>query len=304
MIETLVIEFERVTKYPITNFFQKVVSFFNNSYPEVQKYYGGISETIDNEHLTLLDEIDKDCKDLLAQFKNFSNKLNSCGYWELMEYINNIQIAIEKTKKLPKFFRTSLTKRGYKPYIQVSSSVGNNRTMEDVADAVREVNRDNTQWVDLMHGNDMHEYDWEIDELTSLNVFVNNRTEVVVSTILDQPIGKRVYGRDILRKITISDNDLKLVEYQDNVEQKCNILLELTRRDIPEYPLMGKNIGISDINQFSYPMLVSEIQSTFMQNDLFQYVNVTDISLSNGDLSVTVDIKTKYDYKTEKKVVI
>lgn len=304
MIETIVIEFERVTKYPITKFLEKVTSFFNNSYPVIRKYYGGVFETIDNKHLTLLDELDNDCKDILSQFKNFSNKLNSCGYWELMDYINNIQIAIEKTKKLPKFLRTSLTKRGYKPYIQVSSSVGNNRTVEDVADAVREVNIDNTQWVDLMRGNDMHEYDWSIDELTPLNVFVNNRTEVVVQTILDQPIGKRVYGRDILRKITISDNDLELVEYQDNIEQKCDILLELTRRDIPEYPLLGKNIGISDYKQFSYPMLVTEVQSTFMQNDLFQYVNVTDISFNNGDLVMSVDIKTKYDYKTEKKIVI
>lgn len=93
----------------------------------------------------------------------------------------------------------------------------------------KNLNRDNYNWVDLMLSNDLNEGDWEIDKLTPLNVLINNTVDVVVTTILDQPIGKRIYGKDINRKITFVDNDLDIKIWQDNIEQKCDILLSLKR---------------------------------------------------------------------------
>ena len=153
----------------------------------------------------------------------------------------------------------------------------------------------------------MNEGDWEIDKLTPMNVLVNNQVDVVVTTILDQPIGKRIYGKDIARKITFQSNDLVIVEFQANVEQKCDILLELNRGDVPENMLFGKNSKlITGVNTktFAYPELVSDIQNNFLQNDLFEYAVITDFAYDNGSMTITVEIKTKYDYKTEKKIVI
>lgn len=306
-METIIIEFEKVTKYPLIQFLTKYRSFMINSYPAINRYFSGQVEGIDNSHLITLKELTIECKDVMAQFKNFANKFATCGYWELMEYLDDLNDTIEKINKLPKFRRTALTKRGYQPYVVVASSVGGYRTMEDVANSVKQINQDNTNWVDLMLNNDLNEVDWEIDKLTPINVFVNNRVDVVVTTILDMPIGKRIYGRDIARKITFKDNDLLLVEYQANVEQKCNILLELNRGDVPENMLFGKNSNLTTgvtTKQFSYPELVQDIQNNFLQNDLFEYAVVTDFKFNNGDLFCTVEIKTKYDYKTEKKIVI
>ena len=61
--------------------------------------------------------------------------------------------------------------------------------------------------------------------------------------------------------------------------------------------------GVS-YKQFAYPELVTDIQNNFIQNDLFEYANVIDFSYSNGSMNITVQIKTKYDYKTEKKIAI
>jgi hypothetical protein len=306
-LENIVLEFERVTKYPLVSFFTKYRDFMINSYPEIDRFFSGKVEGIDNSHLVALKELTSECKDVLAQFKNFSNKFSKCGYWELMEYIDDLNTTIEKINKLPKFRRTSLTKKGYQPVVQVSSSVGGFRTMEDVANSVKQLNQDNSNWVDLMLSNDLNEGDWEIDELTPIDVFVNNRTDIVVTTILDQPIGKRIYGKDIKRKIEFDENDLVRVEYQENVDQKCIILLKLNRGDVPENMLFGKNmnaIGGVSVKAFSYPELISGIEANFMQNDLFEYVYVREFTFENGDVYATIDIKTKYDYKTEKKIVI
>lgn len=305
-METIIIEFEKVTKYPLIQFLTEYRDFMLNSYPAINRYFSGETEGIDNSHLVTLKKLTSECKDVLAQFKNFANKFSTCGYWELMDYIDDLNNTIEKINKLPKFRRTSLTKRGYQPYIQVSGSVGGYRTMEDVANSVKEINQDNTNWIDLMLNNDLNEVDWEIDKLKPINVFVNNRTDVVVTTILDQPIGKRIYGKDIARKITFKDNDLLIVEYQENIEQKSDILLELNRGDVPENMLFGKNKDLlgTAIKQFSYPEVVSDISNNFLQNNLFEYAVVKSFNFDNGSMTMTVEIKTKYDYKTEKKIVI
>lgn len=308
MIETVVIEFQKVTKYPLIDFLTRYRDFMLNSYPSINRYFSGETVSIDNSHLNDLKRLTSDCKDVLIQFKNFSNKFSNCGYWELMDIIDDLNNTIEKINKLPKYRRTSLTKRGYQSYIQVASDIGGFRTIEDVANSIKEVSGENTSWIDLMLSNDMNESDWEIDKLSSINVMINNTNDIVVTSILDMPIGERIYGKDIERKISFQNNDLSIVEFKSNVEQKCDILMELNRGDVPENVMFGKNYnlikGVSAAG-FAYPELVTDIRNNFLQNDLFEYANVIDFSHDgNGNMYVSVEIKTKYDYKTKKKVVI
>lgn len=306
MISTLILEFEKITKYPLTDFILKSKNFFSNSYSEIDRYFSGITNSIDNSHLIFLKEITQEINIITAHFNNFANKFSSCGYWELMEYLDELKSVIEKIHKLPKFKRTSLTKRGYQPVIQVESSVGGLKTVEDLADSVNSTNSENANWIDLMLANDFNEDDWDIEKLSSMTVVINTG-DVMVRSILDQPIGKRIYGKDIYRKITFSNNDLLTVEYHDNIDQKCDILLEVNRGDVPEDKLFGKNLfAISGVNlkAFSYPELLSNIQDLFAQNDLFEYARVSNFSTEGDKAMITVEIKTKYDYKTEKRVTI
>lgn len=306
-MESIVIEFQEVTKYPLVDFLTQYRNFMLNSFPEIDRYFSGETSSIDNSHLIALKNLTTESSNCMAQFKNFANKFDKCGYWELMEYIGDLEDTIEKINKLPKFRRTSLTTKGYQAVIQVASSVGGFRTMEDVANSVKQLNNDNSNWVDLMLSNDLNEVDWEIDELKPINLFINNTIDVVVTTILDQPIGKRIYGKDINRKVTFVDNDLDIKIWQDNIEQKCDILLSLKRGDVPENMLFGQNasltIGVTS-KSFAYPELVKNLQNTFLQNDLFQYVEVTKFDLSEGSMNIYCEIKTKYDYKTERKIVV
>jgi len=305
-MEKIVLEFERITKYPLLAFLVFYRDFMVMSYPSIDDYFSGRAETIKNEHLVKLKLLDTECITVMAYFKTFANKFNTCGYWELMETIQNLNDTIEKIRKLPKFRRTSLTFRNYKPVIQVEDSVGSFKTVEDTA---REINQkqvdDNYDWVDIMLNNDWNEWDWEIDRPRKVSVFINNNTQVVVTTILEQPIGEKVYGKDLHRKITIveDDADLDRVIYKENIQQKCDILLKLQRGDVPENRLFGttKLIG-QNVNNFSYPILVSDIINNFMQNDLFDYVTPLNFSFSNGSLQAEINIKTKYNYDVTKTI--
>jgi len=158
-----------------------------------------------------------------------------------------------------------------------------------------------------MINNDMEETDWEIDELKNIDVFISNKNDIVVTTILDQPIGDRIYGKDIARVINLIDNDLEIKSGKLNVEQKCDILLNLNRGDVPENMLFGKNqsiyTGVS-VKQFLYPVLVQDLQDNFLQNDLFESISVNSFNFDGDSMNVVCGIKTKYDYATEKTLPI
>ena len=306
MIESIVIEFEKVTKYPLLDFMREYRDFMKYSYGAVERYFSGVVESIDNEHINALKKVTSDTQDVLQQFKNFANKFEKCGYWELMDFIDDLNTTMEKINKLPKFKRTVLSKRGYTNTVETKSTVGGFRTMDDVANEVNARTSDNYGWVDFMLNNDMDEVDWEIDKLSGVNVYYSKR-KINVTTIVDMPFGKRVYGKDFCRKIAFTDNDFKLVSEENNIEQKCDILLSVKQGDVPENMLFGVNPFFLGGNVASNNILeiVRQIQAVFQQNDLFESAYVTNIKYDdNGNMNIAVNIKTRYEYCIDKQITL
>ena len=297
MIANIANEFEKITKFELLDFFQKYRDFLQDDYPEVYAYYSGDSESVDTKKINKLFELLKLSINLSRTFQTFSGKLGNVGYWELQQYCQDLRDNLEKITKLPKYCRTAKTSRGYKSYIQISEEIGGFKTIQDVSNKV------NISEQEIILNNDLEESEYEIDELSNITLLINNKSDIVVNTILEQPVGEKIYGKDINRKITFVDNDLDIVEYIENIEQKCNILLELNKGDIPEFPQLGKNIitGVSHGN-YNYAELLSDLKNNFYQDDIFKDINIVDIKFDNGDVQVTCEISTKYTYSTTKNL--
>lgn len=292
-------EFENITKFALLQYFQDYRDFLQNDYSDVYAYYSGSSESIDSSKINKINSLLTRSNNLTRTFQTFAGKLGNVGYWELQQYCQDLKDTLERISKLPKYLRTSKSCRGYKPFIQVSEDVGGMRTIQDVADKIGNITEQ-----ELILNNDLEEENYEIDKLSQITAFVNNQNNVVVTTIMEQPIGQKIYGKDINRKITFSDNDLSVVEYESNIEQKCDVLLGLVRGDIPEFPALGKNIPISSYSNFNYAELISDLKDNFLQDDMFENIEIVDIDVKNGDIFVTCNIKTKYVYSTTKSVKI
>lgn len=293
-------EFQNITKFDLLQFFTDYRDFLQNDYPDVYSYYSGETESIDVNKLNSLSSLLSKCNDLTRTFQTFAGKLGNVGYWELQQYCQDLKDTLERINKLPKYCRTSKSCRGYKPYIQVNEDIGGMKTTQDLSEQLGDISE-----AELILNNDLKEEDWEIDKLSQVTAFIDNSTNLVVDTIIEQPIGKKIYGCDINRKISFSDNDLSIVKYEDNVEQKCEILMELNKGDVPEMPNFGKNVisGNSYAN-YNYAELISDIQDNFLQNPLFYSVDIVDINYRESDIYVTCEIKTKYVYSTTKSVKI
>ena len=292
-------EFENITKFALLQYFQDYRDFLQNDYSDVYAYYSGSSESIDSSKINKINSLLTRSNNLTRTFQTFAGKLGNVGYWELQQYCQDLKDTLERISKLPKYLRTSKSCRGYKPFIQVSEDVGGMRTIQDVADKIGNITEQ-----ELILNNDLEEENYEIDKLSQITAFVNNQNNVVVTTIMEQPIGQKIYGKDINRKITFSDNDLSVVEYESNIEQKCDVLLGLVRGDIPEFPTLGKNISIGSYSNFNYAELISDLKDNFLQDDMFENIEIVDIDVKDGDIFVTCNIKTKYVYSTTKSVKI
>lgn len=301
MFADIAISFQNITKFDLRQYFIDYRDFLTNDFPDVNNYYAGKTETIDAAKIKRLKDLIARSRNLLQQFSTFATKFSNVGFWELQQYCQDLNETLERITKLPKYNRVSKSPRGYKPYIQASYSVGGMRTMEDVA---REIGETTTE-SELILNNDLEEENYDIDKLSNINALVNNTSGVVVDTILETPVGNRVYGRDIQRKIEIDGNDLKIVEWEDNVEQKVEILLMLEQGDIPEIPNLGRAvIEGSNYRDYNYTELLTDLRNVFYQDDLFAYVGITDVSYKDGDISVNVEVNTKYIYSTTKTITL
>ena len=303
-METILRDFLSVTNYPIVSFLTKYVEFSQNNYSDIYSYFSGEKDDVSQESIANMNWLLSECSRIMSIFKSFENKLNNCGYWELMELIDDITTELEKLKKTPKYARTVKTKTSYKRTVQYNSQIGGGVTVEDIASDL--TMQESTEWQSILQENDIKEFDWEIDKIRSVNAFTSG-SFTPASTIIDQPIGDRVYGSDIYQVIGFKDGDLILVTGKANLEQKIGILLNLKRGDVPELPLFGKNpfLNGSTTKEFSIIGMVNDIKKTFMQNDLFDDVSVSGLGSSESEFdTLTLAIKTIYKSETFKDIAI
>lgn len=302
MFSDIVINFQNITKFQILTYFTDFKNFMQNDFPEISSYFSGKESTLSSEKIFNLNSLIKRSKLLLQQFINFSNKLSNCGYWELQQYCQDLNDTLEKITKLPKYQRTSRGYRGYTPFIRVNTNIGGMKTIEDVS---REINSPGVDELSLIINNDLEEQDWDINKLSNIYACIDNKTDVVVTTILEQPINEKIYGKDISKKIKFIENDVEIKTYKENIDQKCLILLNLNKGDIPEIPFLGKNISFGkNVSDYNYVEFLKDIKSNFSQDDLFDSIEISEISFQNGDIIVSCNIKTKYSYSTTKKIKI
>ena len=299
MFASVANEFENITKFALLQYFQDYRDFLQNDYSDVYAYFSGATESIDSSKINKINNLLSRSNNLIRTFQTFAGKLGNVGYWELQQYCQDLKDTLERISKLPKYLRTAKTCRGYKHFIQITEDIGGMKTVQDVADKIGNITEQ-----ELILNNDLEEEDYDIDKLSQITALVDNKRGVVVTTIMEQPIGRKIYGKDIDRKITFQDNDLSRVVYESNIEQKSDILLGLIKGDIPEFPVLGKDIQIGSYSQYNYAELVSDLRDNFLQDDIFESIDITDIDVKDGEIFVTCNIKTKYAYSTTKSIKI
>ena len=83
------------------------------------------------------------------------------------------------------------------------------------------------------------------------------------------------------------------------------ILMGMNRGTVPDNPLLGVDPNLTagvTAAQPALPTVRRQMVDTFLQDDLFESVDMTAIEQNQDSLVCTLEIKTKYNDKVTKKV--
>lgn len=296
--EKTIKKFNSISGYDITNFFFSSQRFFKIGYPVIEKFYNGDLKFIDKKYFVGLDNLEKESNKIINIFKEKKRLMTTVDFWELIEMCEVIRTSLQRTQKLSKYLRSSIVKgkinRGF--VFQYTMSAG--ETMEDVARNIIKTSDFQNYAQDIALDNDLREVDWDIDGGTVLELKDDSFQNDLVTSMLDNTVGERIYGMDVNRLMTIYDSDLDILGYKETVYQTVDILSQLSKSDIPEFPSLGLDGNIYkgiNYSQLNYPSIVREMNKSFSTDDLFIDFQVTNISHEEGDLFVDFQVDTKYN---------
>lgn len=271
------------------------------------KYYNGVENNLDQKHIRNLENLNRRANDLTAQFALNKNKLNTCEYWDLYDLVEDLRTQLQTITNLPKYLRSSRTNSNYRNSFGFTHTMGAQQTFEDISGGILRDTAPDDDWVKISLDNDLLEHQWDIDGGTQLNLFKERFVGGFVKSVVDVMVGEKIYGLDIYKRLTYENNDLKVLSHKETVFQSVEILSQLKKGDIPEFPSMGINASIfigGNLRGLAYPVVIREMAKTFSTHDLFFDFEVTEISYKDGDLKINFKIKTKYQLLVEKTVVV
>lgn len=299
-------DFIKITKFPLLDYFSDIDNFFRNIYPLFITFYSGESKEFDQNNYKILATLISQSNDVSSLFGVYTNSFKTVDFWELLDLCEDIRSKLLTSNKIDKYLRSSITPGKTTLGIEYDYTLHSGETIENLSRTVLTSNNPENDWVDTALRNDLKEVDWSIDGGKHLKLVDNSFQANLVTSMIDNTIGERIYGRDIDRNITFENDDLKVLSYKDTVYQAVDILSQLKKGDIPEFPTLGlsKEFIGSNFNNVNYPGLIREYNRLFATDDLFVNFTVTHLAYEDGDITVDFEVGTKYDLVVLKTATI
>ena len=297
MITITVIEnFEKLTGYPLKSFLAQSKEFFETDARDISDFFKGLTNTLDRKKLVKLNNLVSNAKEITNFFYTKKRLMPTVDYWELLDRIEDIKSTLEYVVKIPKYLRSSLIEGASRSGFAFEYSLEPNETLEQVSTSVLQLSNPQNSWVVSAIENDLKEQDWDIlgtNELVLRKALFQSN---LVTSMIDFTIGDRIYGKDIQKRFEFEDNDLKVLDHRDTVFQSVDILGQLLRGDIPEFPGLGLELSFykgNNISQMNYKSIARELTRNFASDDLFKDFAIREISFDQGDLNIEYEVNTK-----------
>lgn len=298
--------FNNITKYNISNYFDRCDLFFKIGYKEISNFFNGKTNIIKSEYLNELFSLLKESKKLDELFKLNKNKFKTIDFWDLITFSEDLKSKLEVCNNLDKFLRSSRTKNNFNKGFSYEHQLSNQQTLENVSkDLLDDQNPDN-DWINIALKNDLKEIEWDIDGGKNIIISKEKFIQNFVTSVIDNMIGEKIYGLDLQKKIEINNNDLKILGYKETVFQTVDILSKLKRGDIPEFSFLGvpSNIYVgSNLSGLSYSGIIRDLKKVFSTDNLFLNFKVKSLKYEEGSFFINFSVETKYNLLIEQSTL-
>lgn len=294
--ETL-LEFELLTNYPIQIFFKRIGDFLRIDFPQINSYYSGNIGSLNAQSFKNLDSLKLETETIFSTIQFNKNVFTNFKWWGFVEKIEEIDNSLMKIDNLSKWLRSSISKGNFNPNPEVNITFNQGQTLESIErNSLGSDDWDNT-WLDLAIKNDLKEEDYTPEGGFLIKANLNyNFNNFKINSIVDNPIGDKILGVDIDKKITFEDNDLKVLSPKKTFLQTVTIKVNLKKNDNPEFPDEGISVNMiagSNINTIAFPILFRQLTSSFKEDDTIKSFSITEIKREQDAVFIVFNVESR-----------
>ena len=208
-------EFKDFTGYDLSQYLIKIDSFFSVHQPNIINWYKGIVDSPDTNSFKSLFALLSESGHVLILFDaNKASFTQRFYFFELLEQLEQIDNSLLTTLNLSKLLRSTRSLNSYKSKLEIDYVMKKYDTLESVQDSQISNNNFDNKWWDLAMRNDLSETQYDIEGGQDLKLPLNFSAGVFLSSVVDNPIGDRMYGRDINRTLNFKGDDLETLGYK------------------------------------------------------------------------------------------
>lgn len=284
-----------VTDFDFLELLDDYQSFVQNQYGDIVDFYEGSTNQANTEAFDTLADLRKRFSDLMDIIYLSRDQMTNYESWQLIEYIEEIVTKLDSANNLSKWLRSSRTSSSFNTNPEVQYVLNQYQNLESVAEN-NNYNNPQDDWTEVALRNGLTEEDYTWEGGNILYISSQNAASIFIQGVVDNLIGDALYGRDIDKKFTIVDSDIKALTYKETLFQSVEILVSLRKRDNPYYPNDGlqTNIAVgSSLRGMSVAAIIRQLTNTFLTDDTMQAIGITKVDFQDDTLKVEFNVKAK-----------
>lgn len=286
-------KFKEVTGYDISKFFSMFVDFNNRYYDNFLEYYRGES-TLNRDGAALIGQLSEESLKIEDIFNLNKNSLSSnIEIWELYEDFTDVKVKIETIVASPKWMRASYVS-DYDRNVDTIQILKQNQSLEGLS---RDLGYDapDDDWASLAVNNSLLEELYDLTGGNLLKVTFLNNSRINSTSVVDVMVNKNILGKDLNKNLSITNDDLTVLEPEQTLNQAAEILIGLIKGSVPEFPNDGIDSSIvgSNLKAFKYPMIFRQLYEVFKKDDTFREMEITSTGVSEDNASMELRIVSK-----------
>jgi hypothetical protein len=284
--------FSEVTGYDLSELLNLLDIFFTNYSAQLVAYCNGTVNKPPSTALQLLRKLSVEVDNALALYEQYKSSFTTLGDWEVLEAIDEFRTRLDTHANLPKYLRSANVGIGYTTTPSVRSVISADMSPERYLRFRNGTANSDEEWIALTLQQDITEeqYGQDNDDLV-VSLPGNRQSGAQLQAVLGYGIGNEALGRDLDKRLSFTEHDLKVLDPQSTLEQSFLILLNLQKEDIPEFPAMGLQnfVGVSK-GSVAYKMqtIMRQLNQTFDTDDTFVGVEVSSVDTLSDAISIQV----------------
>lgn len=290
-------EFETITKYPFKDYLRSFDFFVKNNYNNIISYYSGNTKALDAVSFANLSSLIDETQRFFSVFSSNKNHLLNYKFWILIDTVEKIDNALQMVDNSSKWLRSTVSKGNFNPNPEIDVAFNQGQTLESIERDILGSNDYQNSWVDLAIKNDLREEDYTSEGgfLIKAN-FENPSSSFKITSIVDNPVGEKVLGLDLDKRLNFADDDLATLQPKDTFMQNVSILINLRIGDNPEFNDQGINPSLvvgSNINSISYPVLFRQLSALFKADDTIKSFTINNINRDQDAVYLDFNVQSR-----------